>query len=128
MVLFGHDHVGHGRSDGKRVYVESVDQYVDDLFLHCKDMQRSYPHSPLFAIGHSMGGMILLRACLNHSTLFKGVILQGPLVIPGPPLGPFDARVNFWTYLPTSLFLGALDVINPEMVLGRVTQSQSYHL
>lgn len=119
IVLFGHDHVGHGRSDGKRVYVESVDQYVDDLFLHCKDMQRSYPHSPLFAIGHSMGGMIVLRACLNHATLFKGVILQGPLVIPGPPLGPFDARVNFWTYLPTSLFLGALDVINPEMVLGQ---------
>ena len=39
-------------------------------------MQRRYPHSPLFAIGHSMGGMIVLRACLNHSTLFKGVILQ----------------------------------------------------
>ena len=47
-------------------------------------------------------------------------VYQGPLVIPGPPLGPFDARVNFWTYLPTSLFLGALDVINPEMVLGQV--------
>ena len=47
--------------------------------------------------------------------------VQGPLVIPGPPLGPFDARVNFWTYVPTSLFLGALDVINPEMVLGQVT-------
>ena len=47
--------------------------------------------------------------------------VQGPLVIPGPPLGPFDARVNFWTSLPTSLFLGALDVINPEMVLGQVT-------
>ena len=45
--------------------------------------------------------------------------VQGPLVIPGPPLGPLDARVNFWTYVPTSLFLGALDVINPEMVLGQ---------
>ena len=44
-------------------------------------MQRRYPHSPLFAIGHSMGGMIVLRACLNHSTLFKGVILQASVTV-----------------------------------------------
>ena len=58
------------------------------------------------------------------------MLLQGPLVIPGPPLGPFDARVNFWTYVPTSLFLGVLDVINPEMVLGQVTSllvGRSHH-
>jgi acylglycerol lipase len=39
VVLFGHDHIGHGKSDGKRVYIESVDQYVDDMYQHCKVMQ-----------------------------------------------------------------------------------------
>ena len=39
MVVFGHDHLGHGESEGKRAYIENVDQYVDDLVQHCMDMQ-----------------------------------------------------------------------------------------
>ena len=39
MVVFGHDHVGHGESEGKRAYIENVDHYVDDLVQHCMDMQ-----------------------------------------------------------------------------------------
>jgi alpha-beta hydrolase superfamily lysophospholipase len=83
-----------------------------------QDIKQKYPGVPIFAIGHSMGGMIVLRACLNHPTLFRGVVLQGPLIIPGFSIGPLDARVNFYTYVPASLLLGLLDIINPEMVLG----------
>ena len=39
MVVFGHDHLGHGESEGKRAYIENVDHYVDDLVQHCMDMQ-----------------------------------------------------------------------------------------
>ena len=34
--MFGHDHVGHGASEGKRVYIENVEQYVDDIIEHCQ--------------------------------------------------------------------------------------------
>ena len=42
MVVFGHDHIGHGESDGSRAYIENVDHYVDDVITHCMKMQVMY--------------------------------------------------------------------------------------
>ena len=84
LFSFGHDHVGHGKSDGKRVYIESVDHYVDDVIQHCMKMAETYPDLPTFIIGHSMGGMITLRAVLRFPSFFNGMILNGPLIVPGP--------------------------------------------
>ena len=42
MVVFGHDHIGHGESDGSRAYIENVDHYVDDVITHCMKMQVAY--------------------------------------------------------------------------------------
>ena len=33
--MFGHDHRGHGMSDGKRAYIDDVADYVEDLREHC---------------------------------------------------------------------------------------------
>ena len=33
-LAFGHDHLGHGLSDGKRGVVSSLDVYVKDVFIH----------------------------------------------------------------------------------------------
>ena len=38
MLAFGHDHAGHGRSEGIQAYIETVDDYVDDLVDHCMVM------------------------------------------------------------------------------------------
>ena len=35
MLAFGHDHAGHGQSEGIPAYIDSVDDYVDDLVDHC---------------------------------------------------------------------------------------------
>ena len=35
LLVFGHDHVGHGLSDGERALVTNLDEvYVNDVFLH----------------------------------------------------------------------------------------------
>ena len=35
LLVFGHDHIGHGLSDGERAVVSNLDEvYVNDVFLH----------------------------------------------------------------------------------------------
>ena len=36
FLAFGHDHVGHGKSEGTRSYVENVDDFVEDIIDHCE--------------------------------------------------------------------------------------------
>eukprot|EP00095_Tigriopus_kingsejongensis_P009490 maker-scaffold661_size154698-snap-gene-0.18 protein:Tk09490 transcript:maker-scaffold661_size154698-snap-gene-0.18-mRNA-1 annotation:"monoglyceride lipase" len=120
ILAFGHDHVGHGRSEGIRAYVESVDDYVNDLMDHCKLIKREYGNVPLFLLGHSMGGMVVLRAGLLYPGFFKGIVFQGPLIIPGPQLGPLDLRTSYLRLIPVNMVLKFLDWIDPEMVLGGV--------
>ena len=40
-----------------------------------------------------MGGMIALRAVLRHPGYFSGMILNGPLIIPGPQV----ATAHYYT-------------------------------
>ena len=35
ILAFGHDHAGHGLSEGIPAYIDSVDDYVDDVIDHC---------------------------------------------------------------------------------------------
>jgi len=76
FLAFGHDHVGHGSSEGRRVYIESVEQYVEDVLSHCATIQEQHPLLPLFLVGHSMGGMVALRCVIRSPGLFQGMILR----------------------------------------------------
>lgn len=119
MMVFGHDHLGHGESDGKRAYIENVDYYVDDVIQHCMTMQDEYPNIPLFIIGHSMGGMIALRAVLRHPGFFTGMILNGPLIVPGPQIGPIDFRSTPARTFISKTVLQLLSWLIPNVPLGR---------
>jgi len=80
--VFGHDHVGHGESEGERVQISSFQEYTDPVISQCQRKKEEYPNVPLFIIGHSMGGLITLMAVLKEqdSSLFDGVVLMGPLI------------------------------------------------
>lgn len=40
LLVFGHDHVGHGLSDGERANVKDMDEYVNDVFHHVAAVRR----------------------------------------------------------------------------------------
>jgi len=93
FLIFGHDHVGHGNSEGERVQVGDMSEYVKPVMTHCADMKKKYPDLPLFIIGHSMGGLITLLILLNSqedSNMVKGAVLMGPLIALDPSMAsPF---------------------------------------
>ena len=70
---------GHGRSTGKRGYVDDFDDYVLDfdlLKLHTADR---WPDLPLFCLGHSNGGLIVLRYALRDPERVTGYLVTSPM-------------------------------------------------
>jgi alpha-beta hydrolase superfamily lysophospholipase len=79
-VVYGHDHVGHGRSAGDRVLVEEFEPVVEDVHLLEARARTEHPELPVALIGHSMGGMIAARYAQRFGDGLACVILSGPVV------------------------------------------------
>lgn len=90
LVVFGHDHEGHGHSGGERVNIEDFQHYVDDVFDDIRQQTNTYSGLPIFIFGHSMGGTIALLATMERQHLFKGMVLTGPLVTSPDTHGPLS--------------------------------------
>lgn len=72
---------GHGRSEGKRGYVENFDFFIDDyvFVLQSAAKQNLLSLKNFFAFGHSLGGLITLCSILRHPDLKpKGICLSSP--------------------------------------------------
>ncbi|XP_078597444.1 monoglyceride lipase-like isoform X1 [Branchiostoma floridae x Branchiostoma japonicum] len=84
VLVFAHDHVGHGQSQGHPADIKSFDEYVQDVLQHADKMRAAKPGIPLFVFGQSMGGSVAILSALERPTLFAGVIVSAPGVIPAP--------------------------------------------
>jgi alpha-beta hydrolase superfamily lysophospholipase len=79
-AVYGIDHIGHGKSDGKRLYVERFQDYTKTLKNYFDMIRKWQPKKPIFLIGHSMGGLISAAYLLEHQDELSGVVLSGPLI------------------------------------------------
>ena len=94
-LVVSHDHVGHGRSSGTRVHVESMDEYVDPVVAHLEYVRQHYPSLKVFLYGHSMGGLISLFTIFKKQEWFSGFVACGPLVMVDPDLATPFLRLVF---------------------------------
>lgn len=92
-VVYAHDHVGHGRSEGERVLVEDFEQVVDDLHLLVQRAREEHPDLPLVLIGHSLGGMIAARYTQRHPEPLTATVLSGPVLGSWEPTGMAELDV-----------------------------------
>ena len=83
-AVFGNDHRGHGKSEGKRGHVRSFQEFIDDekQFRH-QVIQTRFPEMPYFILGHSMGSLIAMNYVEQNAVDVKGLVLSGTGSKPG---------------------------------------------
>ena len=76
------DHRGHGRSGGPRGHVDRFGDYVRDLESWRRAVTAKLsPETPVFLLGHSLGGLIAIRHLQTHPEAgFRGAVLSAPLL------------------------------------------------
>ena len=74
FVLFGADSRGHGRSDGARGHISSIEDFMQDIDELLGQARARYPDLPIILYGHSLGGIQVLHYGLTHKPDVKGVI------------------------------------------------------
>ena len=88
-AVYAADLLGHGRSEGARVYLERFADYTDTL-ASFREMIRGWQKGkPVFLVGHSMGGLIGALYLLSHQDELAGAVLSGPAVKPPDDISPF---------------------------------------
>ncbi|KAJ8370167.1 hypothetical protein SKAU_G00101950, partial [Synaphobranchus kaupii] len=111
LLVFSHDHVGHGQSEGERMVIDDFQVFIRDSLQHIDLMKGRYPDLPVFIIGHSMGGAISVLTACERPNDFAGVVLIAPMVQMNPesatPIKVFMAKIL--NHIMPSLTLGSIE-------------------
>ena len=81
---------GHGRSGGARLAVHRFSDFTDAVAWLHRRVRREYPEVPVFLLGHSMGGLIVVRHAIDQPQGIQGLILSAPALQITPNIGPWQ--------------------------------------
>ena len=85
---WAHDYRGHGQSPGLRVHVRQFDEFLVDLTAARRLVREAQPDLPFFLVGHSQGGLIVLREALTHPQGLEGIVVSSPFLGMHPDAAP----------------------------------------
>lgn len=132
--IIGWDLRGHGRSHGKRGYIDRFQTYSEDLQAFIRYLESEGKLSlPYSLVSHSMGGLITLKYLIDHGP--KGaasLALSSPLLgvaLAVPPMKDFAARVLF-RFAPTTTLYNEIryeDLTRDPTMLGTYKKDPLRH-
>ena len=67
---------GRGKSEGERLYVDTVAEYVDDVAATIELAKSRNPGLPVFLLGHSAGGVVSATYTLDNQKELAGFICE----------------------------------------------------
>ncbi|MBM4345225.1 MAG: lysophospholipase [Deltaproteobacteria bacterium] len=79
-AVLTYDQRGHGQSGGRRVFVLRFDEYLDDL-AQVLALAKSKLPQPLFVVGHSMGGLVVLSYALRDRGAAAAWAVSNPALV-----------------------------------------------
>lgn len=80
IAVYSFDLRGHGESDGPRMFVNSWQDFRNDLQTFIELVKSQEPEIPLFLIGLSLGGLLVLNHAQHHPDGLAGLIAVAPAV------------------------------------------------
>jgi len=92
-AVFALDHRGHGKSDGDRCHIGRFSEFMDGVALLLEKVREECPGTPVFLVGHSMGGLIATHFLIEHQSEFEGCVLSGAAVMPAVDLSAIQRLV-----------------------------------
>jgi alpha-beta hydrolase superfamily lysophospholipase len=112
-VVHAFDYRGHGKSPGRRVHVDRFEDFLDDTAVVVEAARRRHPGLPIFLVGHSLGGLIVLLYALTRPAGLAGVAVTSPSLGTHPSLRPSRLKSAVARILsvvaPRTLFRTGLD-------------------
>lgn len=74
------DHPGHGRSAGHRCHIRRFAVFANVLDRYLALVKSTHANTPIFLVGHSMGGLIAASFLIERQSEFAAAVLSGPAI------------------------------------------------
>jgi lysophospholipase len=88
ISVYCFDYRGHGRSEGKRGFINTFDDYLDDIQA-LRNLIESEQSDKYFILSHSNGGLISLHSIAQNPQQIKGAVFSSPFF-------GFELKVPFY--------------------------------
>ncbi|NJM98373.1 MAG: alpha/beta hydrolase [Phormidesmis sp. RL_2_1] len=128
-AVFAFDNQGHGKSEGQRGHIDRWKDYRDNAKAFLQLVRQQEPTAPLFLMGHSLGGLIVLDYVLrsDQSPQFKALNIAG-LVVSAPPIQPTTGTVSAVRIMMARLLSGLFPRLTLKMGLDKSGLSRDRHV
>jgi len=95
IATYAYDQRGFGKTENFGIWSNEKNM-VRDLITNIKSLKKKYPNTPLYIMGESMGGaVVIVTLADNHNLDIEGAILSAPAVWGDKGMSPF-LRATSW--------------------------------
>ncbi len=130
-AVYALDYRGHGRSEGARAVIDSLDNAAADLDQLVLEARQRYGGVPVYMLGHSMGATVALAYAIKHQEWLAGLILSGALAALEAAPGPMRLAGRLLSAVAPSFPLVTIDATlvsrDPDVVSAYVSDPLVHH-